>query len=172
MFKIKEPQTDRKQVIERQMTKREHTLTHLQKYLGVIENMRSLHTLEVSFTDRNTFFNLLVTHTLSHAPCGAQASCGLIRAPYVKTSGLSMCVCALAWCTCDWRGVELLRQKTLGGRTKREVCDTWVSVSGWDIFLHKKKEEEKCAYDHVRTGKCVCMCVCVQNNTSRRKKAI
>lgn len=102
MFKKKRA-TDRQKTSDRKTDDKEraHTLTHLQKYLGVIENMRSLHTLAVSFTDRNTFFNLLVTHTLSHAPCGAQASCGLIRAPYVKTSGLSMCVCALAWCTCD-----------------------------------------------------------------------
>lgn len=103
MFKKKKRATDRQKTSDRKTDDKEraYTLTHLQKYLGVIENMRSLHTLAVSFTDRNTFFNLLVTHTLSHAPCGAQASCGLIRAPYVKTSGLSMCVCALAWCTCD-----------------------------------------------------------------------
>lgn len=35
--------------------------THLQKYLCVIENMQSFHSLNVSFMDQNTFFNSLVT---------------------------------------------------------------------------------------------------------------
>lgn len=37
------------------------------------------------------------------------------------------------------------------------------------FFALKKKEEEKCAYDHVRTGKCVCVCVCSEQHFKEEK---
>lgn len=123
--------------------------------------MRSLHTLAVSFTDRNTFFNLLVTHTLSHAPCGAQASCGLIRAPYVKTSGLSMCVCALAWCTCDWRGGRVTQTENTGGPDKER--GVWHMSEcerlGHFFALKKRRRREVCIWPCENRKMCVRVCV-------------
>lgn len=67
MFKKKKRATDRQKTSDRKTDDKEraYTLTHLQKYLGVIENMRSLHTLAVSFTDRNILQLTCNTHTLT-----------------------------------------------------------------------------------------------------------
>lgn len=68
------------------------------------------------------------THAPTHTPCGALASCGLIRAPYVKTSGLACaCVCVCQSAAPVTEGGRVTQTENTGGCQRKWKGDRGVT---------------------------------------------